>query len=494
MSTSHPTLRTGLVTGGIAMLGTLAVLRLLNALTGSRPLAESLADGILLLLPVNIFAWFKSTLGDQSKTWLLIGIVIGFVAVGCGLGAWITNAGHAWRNRVFQAAAGIFVLAIGLIYLIDRAQLRDDFIATTVTLAAAAGAFGFIIHGILKLGGETAEFSESRRLAIGTIIAGIGAIVIGRDVHKVWQHQADTVTFASERESTPAITPNNEFYRISKNFVDPTNDRDPIWTIDIDGEVDQPSSWNYEQFAAMGVANSISTMLCISNEVGGDLIGTAEWMGVPLATVLDNVGANGDYVYFTGADDYETSVPMDRCRHPQAWLVWGMNGEPLPEKNGAPVRAMISGLYGMKSVKWLTKMTISNDDRLGYWEKRSWTNEAVVKPMSRIDFPKRTSNLKTGTIPVRGVAFGGDGGLKTVEISTDDGKTWSDARITEQPNPGGVAWSLWQYDWAAEGGQHTLVARMIATDGSVQTDGQASPLPDGSSGWHTVPVMVNRQS
>jgi DMSO/TMAO reductase YedYZ molybdopterin-dependent catalytic subunit len=169
-----------------------------------------------------------------------------------------------------------------------------------------------------------------------------------------------------------------------------------------------------------------------------------------------------------------------------------MNGEPLPTSHGAPVRAIIPGLYGMKSVKWLTKMEVTDEDRLGYWEQRNWTNTAVVKPMSRIDFPRRSTNLDEGTIPVRGIAFGGDLGLTAVEVSTDDGETWNEARITEQPNPDGIAWSLWQYDWRAEPGTYTLVVRMISADGDVQTSETTGPLPDGSSGWHAMPVVVNR--
>ena len=493
MSATYPTPRIGLITGGVAMIGTLAVLRILNGLTGSRALAESLADGILLLLPVDIFSWLKTTLGDQAKSWLLIGIVIGFVALGSLLGGWITVGRDAWRARVFQAASGLFVLSLILLFFIDRAQLRDQFVATTVTLAVGALVFGLFIHSLLQASVEGETYSPSRRIAIGTMAAGIGALVLGRDIRNVWQHQATTTSAAAEDEITPAITPIDDFYRISKNFSDPTHTSGPNWRMEIGGDVDQPGKWSMEQFQSLGAEQSISTMLCISNEVGGDLIGTAEWTGLPLATVLDEVGAVGEFVYFTGVDGYETSVPMARCRQPQAFLVWGMNGEPLPDKHGAPMRAMIPGLYGMKSVKWITKIEIAATDKRGYWEERGWTNEAVVKPMSRIDFPKRTSNLNEGPITIRGIAFGGDGGLKTVEVSTDDGESWNEARITEEPNPDGVAWSLWQYDWSAPAGNHILVVRMIAEDGTVQTDEEASPIPDGSSGWHDVPVVVNRR-
>lgn len=491
MQSSQPTPRSGTIAGVIAMLGTLMLMRMLTPLTGIKPLAESLADGLLLIMPVQSFNWLKITLGDQAKTWLFIGIILGFLVIGAGLGRWIGSGGERWLARVYQSAAALFILAITLLYIIDRDHLQAFFLLTVASLAIAAFVYAWVLHALLYHPPGTAA-SSSRRRAIGIITAGVGAIVLTRDIWQLWQRQASTVVSASEESVTPAITPIGEFYRISKNFVDPSNNRGADWSIHISGEVDNPGDWTYQQFAELGFDHSISTMLCISNEVGGRLIGTAEWSGVPLASALDAMGASGEYVVFHGADDYDTSVPMERCRHPQAFLVWGMNGEPLPEEHGAPVRAIIPGLYGMKSVKWLTGMEITSEDRLGFWEQRNWTNIALIKPMSRVDFPRRTSTLEEGTIPIRGVAFGGDIGVSAVEVSTDDGNSWVKARITEQPNPEGVAWSLWQYDWIAESGAHSLVVRMTGQDGSVQTEETASPLPDGSSGWHKVQVFVNR--
>lgn len=492
MPTQQPTPRSGWIAGVIAMLGVLVTLRMLTPLTGIRPLAESLADGVLLIVPVNVFNWLKTTLGDQAKTWLYIGIMLGFLVLGAALGRWICSDGKRWYARLYQAAAGLFVLAISLLYVLDRRQLEDFFMLTVATLAIAAFVFSWVVHALLKLPSALDDPSPARRRAIGTIITAAGAMVLSVDTWQLWQKQAATSATPTEDEVTEAITPTRSFYRISKNFVDPENDRGPDWSINISGVVNNPGEWTQLQLAELGFDHSISTMLCISYQVGGSLIGTAEWSGTPLAAVLDAVGASGDFVMFHGADGYDTSVPMDRCRHEQAFLVWGMNGEPLPREHGAPVRAIIPGLYGMKSVKWLTGIEVLNEDKHGFWEQRGWSNTALVKPMSRIDFPARTSSLTEGTIPIRGVAFGGDAGVARVEISVDGGSSWSDARITEQPNPDGVAWSLWQYDWQAEGGAHELVVRMIGIDDSVQTDETASPLPDGSSGWHRVQVFVNR--
>lgn len=490
MQSHQPSPRSGLLAGIVGMLGVLVTLRILTLLTGIKPLAESLADGILLIVPVNVFSWLKSTLGDQAKTWLYIGIILGFLLLGAALGFWLRSASERLLARIYQAAAGLFVLAVTLLFLIDRRQLEDSFLLTVASLAGAAFVFAWITYAMLRP--LTGTEDPSRRIAIGTIISGIGAVVLGRDTWQLWQHQQAPTDTDSGDAVTSAITSNDEFYRISKNFVDPENDRGADWSIEVSGNVDQPGDWSYQQFADLGFDQSISTMLCISYQIGGRLIGTAEWSGIPLATALDAMGAQGDFVYFYGADDYETSVPMDRCRHEQAFLVWGMNGEPLPREHGAPVRAIIPGLYGMKSVKWLTGIEVTDEDKHGYWEERGWSNTAVAKPMSRIDFPRRSDSLTEGTIPVRGIAFGGDVGVSAVEVSTDDGESWQEARITEEPNPDGVAWSLWQYDWPAIAGQHTLIVRMIGQDDSVQTDETAAPIPDGASGWHKVDVFVDR--
>lgn len=493
MQSHHPTPRLGIITGIVAMLGTLLFLAVFTLLMGVKPLAESLADGVLLLVPVDLFNWLKTTLGDQAKTWLYIGIMLGFLLLGAALGRWIVGRGDHLIARIYQAASALFALAVVLLFFLARNQLERQFLLTVVGLALAAFAFAWIAYAMLVTPTYQVDaFSPSRRRVIGGLIASAGAIVLGRDIWQLWEKQANTVTANDSGAETPAITPIGEFYRISKNFSDPENDRGPDWEISISGEVNQPGTWSRKQFEELGFDHSISTMLCISNEVGGRLIGTAEWSGIPLATALEAMGATGDFITFSGADDYTTSVPMERCRHPQAFLVWGMNGEPLPREHGAPVRAIIPGLYGMKSVKWLTGMEISNTDKQGFWEQRGWTDTALVKPMSRIDYPLRIHNLQEGEIPVRGVAFGGDGGVSAVEVSTDGGESWQQARITEEPNPDGVAWSLWQYNWQAETGSHDLVVRMITEDGTVQTDESAPPIPDGSSGWHKVQVFVNR--
>ena len=488
---NNPISPRGAIAGLCAMLGALVTLQLMSSLTNAPALIEALADGALRVMPFSWFDWLKTTLGEQAKTWLYAGIVVGFLVAGVLCGWMVQRAARGTVAQRIATSSGIlFAIAIGLQYSINGDDLVADFLPIVLTLAVSAVTFGALLWGQLQPTVGPATQHQSRRRAIGMLAGGLGLLVLGRNIVALRQRQADSSPEQAEADITPAITPNDAFYTISKNFVDPANDRGPDWHIDAKGLVDEERAWSATELAALGEDHTITTMLCISNNVGGNLIGTAEWTGVPMATFLRAIGASGDYVRFHGADGYNTTVPMERCTQPQAWIVWGMNGEALPEKHGAPVRAIIPGLYGMKSVKWLTTIEPTNDNVLGYWESSGWTNEAVVKPMSRIDYPRRVSDLVEGSVSVRGVAFGGDHAVDHIELSTDGGDSWHTATITEQPNPEGIAWSLWQYDWLATAGKHTLVVRMVTTDGAVQTSDEADPLPDGASGWHTVDVRV----
>jgi DMSO/TMAO reductase YedYZ molybdopterin-dependent catalytic subunit len=363
-------------------------------------------------------------------------------------------------------------------------------------LGVGAIVFALVLAGlvVLFLDARTDTESEGRRRLIawgGVAVAALaGLVAVGQEVGRVAGRK--TNIGGSKGELSPAITPIDEFYVISKNFVDPTDTRGPDWSISIDGLVDNELILKQADLEALGREEFISTQLCISNPVGGDLVGTAEWTGVPLKAVLDRagVGEGAFKVVFEGTDGYTTGVPIERVMRPESHLVWGMNGEPLPAEHGVPIRAVIPGLYGMKSVKWLTKMTVTEDDYKGYWEQRNWTDDATVKTMSRIDTPVDHEVLPVGTVEIGGVAFGGNRGVKAVEVSTDDGESWQQAEIRADPNPDGVAWVVWTYAWKAATGGHVLVVRAINDNGDVQTADTASELPDGASGWHKVTVGV----
>jgi len=175
---------------------------------------------------------------------------------------------------------------------------------------------------------------------------------------------------------------------------------------------------------------------------------------------------------------------------PEPHIVWAMNGEPLPRLHGVPVRLIVPGLYGIKNVKWLTKITVTDEDYKGYWQQRGWTDDGIIKTSSRIDVPGDRGVIAAGPTEIGGIAFAGDRGISKVEVSTDDGQTWREATIRDNPSPAGLSWVIWTLPWQATTGAYTLVVRATDGNGSLQTSDEAPDLPDGASGWHRITVGV----
>ena len=495
----------GRLAGAIAMLAMLAVFVIGRSAVGAISLLDALADALLLAMPLSLFSWLLEMLGTQAKTLLLVGLVLALMLIGAWLGGrflrqTVRKPALVWREASLYALV-LFLCSVGFVLLFVYSQSPEvfangGFVKTALVLGAGALVFALVLSGLVVLfvdaSTDTASAGRRRLIAWGGMAAAtlVGLVAVGQEVGRVASRK--TNIGGSKGKLSPAITPIDDFYVISKNFVDPTDDRGPDWSVKVGGLVAHELTLTQADLSEMGRQQFISTQLCISNPVGGNLVGTAEWTGVPLHRVLDRAGiGDGAYkVIFEGTDGYTTGVPIERVMQPESHLVWGMNDEPLPSEHGVPVRAIIPGLYGMKSVKWLTKMTVTPDDYQGYWEDRNWTDDATVKTMSRIDTPVDHEVLPVGTVEIGGVAFGGDLGVTAVEVSTDDGKSWDTAEIRENPNPDGIAWVVWTYQWKAASGAHVLVVRAVHENGEVQTDKRASELPDGASGWHRITVGV----
>ncbi|HEV8354653.1 MAG TPA: molybdopterin-dependent oxidoreductase [bacterium] len=310
--------------------------------------------------------------------------------------------------------------------------------------------------------------------------AASGGIVLAQDL------------FARIRGLPPEITPNDQFYVVSKNppGFDPRLDA-LKWSLDVAGKVGRPLRLTYDELRAMPAVEQLQTLECISNEVGGDLISNARWKGVRLRDVLARAGGPAPTavkVAFRCADGYSESVPIGDAVNPSTLLVYEMNGEPLPAAHGAPLRLLIPGLFGMKNPKWITRLEVVDYDFQGYWQASGWTDDAVVKTMSKFIVASQTSG---GDVELGGVAYAGDRGIKEVEYSTDDGKTWTKAAL--KPALGKFTWVLWAAVWkpAAAG---TVVLKVRAKDGNavLQLSKPAPTLPDGASGYHTLRLQVRK--
>ena len=184
-------------------------------------------------------------------------------------------------------------------------------------------------------------------------------------------------------------------------------------------------------------------------------------------------------IVLRASDGYADSIPLDRALADGTILAYEMNGAPLNSTHGFPLRLIVPGIYGMKNVKWITRIEAVPYDFKGYWQARGWDDRAVYKTMSRIDVPQKTV---TADAAIAGIAFAGDRSIAKVEVSTDGGKTWEPAQVKPALSP--YCWVLWHKDWTgASAGAHILLVRATDAQGIVQTSQHAPPIPDGASGY-----------
>jgi len=284
-------------------------------------------------------------------------------------------------------------------------------------------------------------------------------------------------------ELSPEITPVGRFYTVSKNLWDPIIDA-RSWTLTITGLVDRPYVLDYDALRQSApFVQAYATLICIDNEIGGRLVGNALWGGVRVRDLLERAGVHGGAVdlRMEAADGYTDSIPIEKAMHPDTLLAWEMNGSTLTPAHGFPARMVIPGIYGMKNVKWITRMEVVNYDYQGFWQRRGWSDTAVVKTMTRIDTPGRRVSAG-GEALVGGIAFAGDRGINKVEYSADGGLTWIEAELKEPLGPN--AWRLWRGFHRFERGLHTLTARAVDGTGELQDPNPASPWPEGAQGYH----------
>jgi hypothetical protein len=233
-------------------------------------------------------------------------------------------------------------------------------------------------------------------------------------------------------------------------------------------------------------------LVCVSNEVGGSLIGTARWLGVPLREVLARARptADADMVLSRSIDGFTASSPLEALTDDRdALLAIGMNGEPLPIEHGFPVRMVVPGLYGyVSATKWVTELEVTRYDRAeGYWTSRGWSERGPVKLQSRIDVPRAGARVEAGTAVIAGVAWQTHVGVSGVEVQIDDGP-WQAATLASAISAD--TWVQWSLAWEATSGSHTVRCRALSADGQTQTDAPAPPAPDGATGWDELTVSV----
>jgi DMSO/TMAO reductase YedYZ molybdopterin-dependent catalytic subunit len=288
----------------------------------------------------------------------------------------------------------------------------------------------------------------------------------------------------------PVVTPNDRFYRIDTALQVPRVDA-ASWRLRVTGMVDRPLELSLDDLLAREVVEADVTLACVSNEVGGRLVGNARWRGVRLDDLLAEAGVRPGATQVVGrsVDGFTAGFPTATLDGRDVLVAVGMNGAPLPFEHGFPARLVVPGLYGyVSATKWLAEIELTTLEALdGYWIPRGWAKEAPIKTASRIDVPRPGSDVAPGPTPIAGVAWAPTRGIDRVEVAVDDGP-WQAARLAAAIGPD--SWRQWVLDWDATPGEHSLRVRATDGTGATQTEQRADPVPDGASGWHTVTVRV----
>ena len=257
--------------------------------------------------------------------------------------------------------------------------------------------------------------------------------------------------------------------------------------------VDHEITIDWATLLTKPMRDALVTLMCVSNEVGGNLTGNAVWTGWPVRELLKIAGPrpDADMVLSTSIDGWTAGTPLSVLTDDRnALLAIEMNGQPLPFEHGFPVRMVVPGLYGyVSATKWVTdlKVTTFAQDQ-GYWVPRGWSERGPVKTESRIDVPHSGDRVSAGNVAVAGIAWAQHRGIKVVEVRVDNG-AWQPARLADEPSID--SWRQWVLPWHAVTGSHTITVRATDTDGVTQTQTQAPPAPDGATGWHTITVSVD---
>jgi hypothetical protein len=298
------------------------------------------------------------------------------------------------------------------------------------------------------------------------------------------------------------VTPTYLFYRIDKNTIFPVVDAKE-WVLAVKGLVDAPLNINYDEIKSMDSIEQYATLTCISNKIGGDLVGTALWKGIPLKDILARakVKPGAKYIVFRCSDGYDVGIPLESGLMDGTILAYDMNNEPLTNDHGYPIRAIVPGFYGMMNPKWITEIELVDKTYEGFWQRKGWSNKKneniysfIVTPGTQ-DIKNRFPNLVNETFavdkpsPIAGIAFAGDRGISKIEVSSDGGSTWKSAIIKDPLS--NYTWVLWTSGFTPKvAGDYKIVVRATDKTGQVQTSEFEDPFPNGASGYNAINVKV----
>ena len=533
----------GLAAGTIAT----GVMLFLSVTFGGVSLPEEFGSALTGLMPLTWFDYLHQTIGADAKHYLFYGILVGqclvFALSGAIFNQRVNPAGKRLEWRQGSLLGFILWLFTGLVLLpiigsgVFGANLNAGIGAGLISLAVVGTVFGLLFVLIQRWitahvpDEEQVETQQAARKAVldeddyswisrrdllqrGIVLAGIGLLGVGVwkfitdgvstskvPVTQLLQHYKNKITppptpnygtIQPVKFLSPEVTTNDQYYVVSKNlYADPTVSANG-WRLVVYGQVEHVLSLTYDELLAQPMQTQYESMMCVSNEVGGPYMSNALWEGIPLKDLLQRAGVKpgATKIVFYAADDYSDSIHLTKALEPTTLLAVRMNGATLPKGHGFPVRMLVPGIYGMKHVKWITRIEVVNTNYQGYWQQRGWSDEAPVRLTSRIDTPLDGSIVAAHrTTYIAGVAFSGEKGISEVDVSTDMGRTWQ--RATLKKPLSGLTWVLWELPWKPAGGSYVVTVRAIDLEGNVQNPNISPPLPNGSSGYHSITVSAS---
>ncbi|WP_026360425.1 molybdopterin-dependent oxidoreductase [Amycolatopsis nigrescens] len=497
--------------GVLALAAALAAGHLLAAFLG--PNASpflAVGNGAIDLTPVELKDFAVRTFGTYDKLVLLSGMAVTMLLAAAVAG--LLSRRHALPGLVVIGLFG----AVGVFAVYNRPDLGAvALLAPVASLVAGVLVFRWLhrraLAALTDRSPEPADaaVAPNRRsflvagagVAVGAGVAGLAGQLVGsgKDVagsraavgKLVPARTAPPIPADADFAklgTPPFITSNRDFYRVDTALVVPQVTTED-WSLRIHGMVDRELTFGYQDIRGRPLVERTITMTCVSNEVGGPYISTANFIGVELADLLAEAGVRpgAEQLFCTSVDGWNSGTPvaaaMDHGRG--AMLAIGMNGEPLPVEHGFPARMVVPGLYGyVSATKWVTDIEVTTwRARQAYWLKRSWAEQAPIKTQSRIDSPKGFENVSGGKVRVSGVAWAQHTGIAAVEVRVDQGP-WQRATLSAEVNKD--TWRMWWTELDVPPGTHQVSCRATDQSGATQTDRRAGTVPDGATGWHTV--------
>jgi DMSO/TMAO reductase YedYZ molybdopterin-dependent catalytic subunit len=503
--------------GALAAGAALAVAELAAGLLGavSSPL-QLVGDRVIDTVPPAVEDAAIAVFGTADKAALQVGTVIVGMLAGAGLGV-------VAQRRWVPAALGFTVIAAlgALAALPDpRASVLSIAVAVTAGLAAGLTLLRWLTAVDVRNPSSAAPVDGDDGAAPaaldrrGLLVAGgVAAVAVVAGGAGRWLLQRRGVADARSAVRlpppadplppvpdaatlevdglTPLFVPNDRFYRIDTALSVPQVDPEG-WRLRVTGLVERPLTLSFDDLRRRADQEADVTIACVSNEVGGGLVGNARWQGTALRGLLEEAGVRPEAAQVVGrsVDGFTAAFPVEAALDGRAALVAiGMNGRPLPLQHGFPARLVVPGLYGyVSATKWLSEIELVTEDFEGYWVPRGWAKRAPVKTQSRIDVPRQGASVSAGRVAVAGVAWAPTRGISAVEVKVDDGP-WRSARLSE--SIGRDSWRQWVWQWEATEGRHRLTVRATDGRGRVQTAESVPPRPDGATGHHTISVDVS---